>query len=269
MKNLFFALGLLFVLVLSSQFTAAQNRAKLFEIKKVPAAKSIKSSIASVRESEISIDFSNFRQTETLEIPLFDGKTYFAGKTETEVRAMDEFSWRGKIPQGNFSGAGIITLRKGYVSGLIYAPNAVYEIVLQGEKQVLVELDQSLFPECGGELKGAETKTIQTENIGAGTDSGDRIDVLVIYTTAVKNSLGGDIQAQAFAQQAIDSTNTAYINSKIRQRVRLIAAQETTLAEVGSLQTELSNVRNDATVANLRNQVNADLVAMLSNTSDA
>lgn len=269
MKNLSFALGLLIVLLFGSQFAAAQNRAKLFELKEVPAAKSIKSSMAAVRESEISIDFSNFRQTDTLEIPLFDGKTYFAGKTETEIRAMDDFTWRGKIAEGKFSGDVILTFRKGYVSGLIYAPNAVYEIVLQGEKQILVELDQSLFPECGGELKGAETKTIQNQNIGAAADSGDRIDVLVIYTTAVKNSLGGDIQAQAFAQQAIDSTNTAYINSKIRQRVRLIAAQETTLAEVGSLQTELSNVRNDATVANLRNQVNADLVAMLSNTSDA
>ncbi|HQU85436.1 MAG TPA: zinc-dependent metalloprotease family protein, partial [Pyrinomonadaceae bacterium] len=145
---------------------------------------------------------------------------------------------------------------------------SLYEIVPKGNKQILIELDQSLFPECAGDVKGEESKNDVINNFVT-VDSGDRIDVLVLYTTPVKTSLGGDAQAQTFAQQAIDATNTAYINSKIRQRVRLIAAQETTIAEVGALGTELSTLRNDATVALLRNQFNADLVAMISNSSDA
>ena len=79
----------------------------------------------------------------------------------------------------------------------------------------------------------------------------------------------GDAQAQAFAQSAIDTTNTTYINSKIRQRVRLVNASETAIAETGSLGTELPVVRSDATVAALRDQYKADLVAMISNSSDA
>ncbi len=268
MKNLILALGLFVILFLNAHFAIAQNRTKLFELKETPAAKVEKSSIASVRESEISFNSVNFRQNDSLEITLFDGKTYEAKHLNTETRAMDDYTWRGKITSGKFEGDVILTFRKGFVSGLIYTPETVYEIVPRDEKQILVEINQELFPECSGDVKGAETKTVQSENVGAGADSGDRIDVLVLYTTPVKTTLGGDAQAQAFAQQAIDSTNTAYINSKIRQRVRLIAAQETMITETGSLSSELSTIRNDATIANLRNQFNADLVAMISNSSD-
>ena len=95
-----------------------------------------------------------------------------------------------------------------------------------------------MFPECAGDIKGdppLESKASAAPE--AAIDSGDRIDVLLLYTTPVKNSLGGDAQAQAFAQSAIDVSNTTYRNSKIRQRIRLVNAQETTIAETGSLST--------------------------------
>jgi peptidyl-Asp metalloendopeptidase len=267
MKSLFLVFSVFVISFLGANFVEAQNRAKLFELKEIPAAKVEKTSIASVRESEISFNATNLSQSDSLEIPLFDGKTYEAKHFQTETRAMDDYTWRGKITSGKFEGDVILTFRKGFVSGLIYAPEAVYEIVASGDRQILVEVNQELFPECAGDVKGATAKTSE-QNALVTTDSGDRIDVLVLYTTPVKTSLGGDAQAQAFAQQAIDATNTAYINSKIRQRVRLVAAQETTIAETGSLGTELPVVRNDAAVAALRNQYNADLVAMISNSSD-
>lgn len=267
MKNLILVVGLLFILAGNLQFAAAQNRVKLFELKETPSVKAKKNSLASVRESEIDINFANINQNSTLEIPLFNGKSYEAKHFLTETRATNDRTWRGKITQGKFEGDVILTYKNGFVSGLIYAPDAVYEIVAQGGKQILVELDQANFPECGGDIKGETSKPTE-QDVLATIDSGDRIDVLVLYTTPVKTTLGGDAQAQVFAQQAIDSTNTAYINSKIRQRIRLIAALETTVAETGSLSTELSTIRNDAAIATLRNQYNADLVAMISNSSD-
>ncbi len=258
----------LVVVLSSANLVLGQSRAKLFKLKEVPSAKMDKSSLASVSESEISFDSLSLSVAETLEIPLFDGKTYLARHFQTETRATNDYTWRGRISEGKFEGDVILTFKKGYVAGLIYAPlNQVYEIVPKGEKQILIELNQNLFPDCAGDVKGELSKP-KTDNAIATTDSGDRIDVLVLYTTPVKTSLGGDAQAQAFAQSAIDTTNTTYINSKIRQRVRLVNAQETTIAETGSLGTELPVVRNDATVAALRNQYNADLVAMISNSSD-
>ncbi len=116
----------------------------------------------------------------------------------------------------------ILTFKNGHVAGLIYAPRAVYEIVPVGTKHMLVELDQSRFPECAGDVKSDDfPANVQNLVPEGGTDSGDRIDVLLLYTTPVKNSLGGEAQAQTFAQSAIDSANTSYLNSKIRLRLRL------------------------------------------------
>lgn len=246
---------------------------KLYKLKETPQAKpeTEKSSLASVRESEIEFNFRpGYAGSFRLGIALFDDKYYSAEREELEKRAADDYTWRGKIKKENFSGDVVLTFKKGLVSGLIYSPEAVYEIMPRGEKHILVELDQSLFPECAGDIKGDAPQTnSRTENALAGTDSGDRIDVLILYTTPVKNTLGGDAQAQVFAQQAIDVTNTAYRNSKIRQRVRLVRALETTQAETGTLGTELSALRTHAPTAALRDEHKADLVALLSNSGGA
>ncbi|MGC2234863.1 MAG: M12 family metallo-peptidase [Pyrinomonadaceae bacterium] len=273
MKRLIFLSAILSLaaVVFTSDSVSGQNRQTLFSLKESPQAKSVpeKSSIASVRESEINFNSLSAGESTRLRFPLFDGKIYEANRVESETRTADDYTWRGKLVEGKFSGDVSLTFKKGFVSGLIYAPNAVYEIVPRGDKQILVELNQTLFPECAGNVKGDQTKNNRrTENALAGVDSGDKIDVLVLYTTPVKNSLGGDAQAQAFAQQAIDISNTTYLNSKIRQRLRLVNARETAIAETGSLGSELPVLRADTTGAALRDQYKADLVAMISNSSD-
>jgi peptidyl-Asp metalloendopeptidase len=249
----------------------AQNA--LFSFNGLPAARASgeRNSLASVKETDIHIDLGQLSRGNTpkLNLPLFDGKTYQAVGTGTEVRGMTDLTWRGKIREGKFEGDVLFTYKNGYVAGIIYSPAGVYEIVPRGDRQILVQLDQGLFPDCAGGITGdPPVETQRTAAPEATVDSGDRIDVLVLYSTPVKNTLGGDAQAQTFAQSAIDISNTTYINSKIRQRVRLANAQETAVAETGSLGTELTALRNDATTATTRNTFKADLVAMISNSSD-
>jgi hypothetical protein len=269
MKNLVWTIAVLFFVLTGANSAPAQSRAKLYELREIPAAKAEKSSVAAVRESEIVFGAQSFSQAETLEIPLFNGKSFLAERSGTEFRAMNDYTWRGKIRDGLFEGDVILTFRNGIVAGLIYAPlNEVYEIVPRGAKQILVELDQELFPECGGEARPDENSVkTNSETSMATIDSGDRIDVLVVYTTATKNFLGGDAQAQALAQQAVDSANTAYLNSKIRQRLRLVNAQEYLYTESGTPGTDLSNLRNSAAVQALRDTHKADLVAMIGEVS--
>ena len=238
--------------------------------KALPAGE--KYSVASIKEAGISIDLAELSRASAakLDLPLFDGKTYRAQREEIEIRSLTDLTWRGKIREGKFVGDVMLTLKNGYVAGLIYSPGTVYEIVPRGDRQILVQLDQRLFPECAGDIKGdPPRKATASAAPEAAIDSGDRIDVLMLYTTPVKNSLGGDAQAQAFAQSAIDVSNTTYRNSKIRQRVRLVNAQETTIAETGCLSSELTALRANAGVGTLRNTFQADLVAMLSNSTDA
>ncbi len=251
-----------------TKHSSAQSLApKLYALKTVAkaAAENDKSSIASVREAEITFGSSgqDLLNRGRLSIPLFDGREFEAVRTDAERRAADDLTWRGKIKYASVEGDVVITYRKGFYSALIYGPVSVYEIVPRGERHILVELDQSSFPECAGDVKGTEVgSTSRVNNLG-GADSGDRIDVLIVYTTATKNFLGGDAQAQALAQAAIDSANTAYINSKIRQRVRMVHSQEFVYTET-TASADLSNLRSNATITALRNTHNADLVSEIS-----
>ena len=144
--------------------TLAQNLApQLYSIRSdaKPALDAAKSSPASVREAEITFDMQgqSLVAAERIIVPLFDGKQFDARVRETERRALDDVTWRGKIQYAKTDGDVIITFRKGYYSALIYGPNSVYEIIPRGEKHILVELDQSRFPECGGGVAGDRNDT--------------------------------------------------------------------------------------------------------------
>lgn len=273
MRWLVFGLILAAAVSVSGQVSGTTKAAALFRLDTSPVVvnASQKSSVASKREAEIVFSqesLSSIQSAGRLSLSLFDGRAFDADRTGTEMRSLDEATWRGKIRAGKFDGDVVLTFHKGHVAGLIYSPDAVYEIVPRGQKHYLVELDQSAFPECAGGVKGEAANPIK-ETPSATTDSGDRIDVLVLYTAAVRNSLGGDAQAQTVAQQAIDATNTAYINSRIRQRVQLVGAQLTSLTETGDFGSELSNLRSSAEAATARNNLKADLVDMLTNSTAA
>ncbi|MEZ5424317.1 MAG: M12 family metallo-peptidase [Pyrinomonadaceae bacterium] len=253
-----------------------QTKRSAFRIVEQPSARAAdaRTSIASVREAEIVVDAAALRggPRSVITLPLFDDKVFDARQNSTEGSenlGQDNFVWRGKLNDGKFVGDVVLTYNKGYVSGLIYSPDAVYEIAPKGQKNILIELDQSLFPPCGGEIEGEKTMAERVTAPSGNTDSGDRIDVLVLYTAAVRTSAGGDTQAQTIAQQAIAATNTAYINSKIRQRVRLVGAELTALNETGTFSTELSNLRADTTTGARRDALKADLVDMLTNSTAA
>ena len=241
----------------------AQPDNRLFRIATTPAAASEteRTSRASVQEAAIVFDSPSYAamNIDRLSIPLFDGKMHTAKRTGIEKRSVTDFTWRGKLLTGDV----ILTFKSGYVAGLIYSDNDVYEIIPKGDKQILTKLDQSLFPECGGEIRSDEGPAMRLD-AGQAVDSGDRVDVLVVYTTATKNILGGDAQAQAHAQAAIDAANTAYINSRIRMRVRMVHSQEFLYTETSSASTDLSNLRNDAGIQALRDTHKADLVAEIS-----
>lgn len=227
-----------------------------------------RTSIASLREAEIVFNraAADHAGLSRLTVPLFDGNLIRAARNDIEMRSLDDITWRGSGPYGDGEAQITLTFKKGFVAGLITTSKFNYEIVPKGNKHILMELDASRFPECAGAPEGELGRG--TDFVGPSVDSGDRIDVLVVYTASVRNSVGGDAQAQVLAQQSIDSTNTTYINSRIRQRVRLVGAHLTAITE-SNFSTELSTLRNDAATAALRNSTNADLVAMLSNSTDA
>lgn len=267
--NRIFGLCLFGLVFLAFGSSVWAQKAELFTITTSPRAVSPAERVspASIRESDIRLEMNalHARSAERLRIPLFDGETHEAVRVGGDVRSETDFAWFGKIDGNNDV---ILTFRDARFSGLIYADDSVYEIVAKGDRHILVELDQGLFPECYGDIKGPDDGGQTAAAPSGGVDSGDRIDVLVVYTTATKNFLGGTSQADTFAQSAVDSTNAVYLNSKVRQRLRLVHAQEFVFTETGNTSNDLASIRSNGTLAALRETHKADLVAMIAEVGD-
>ncbi len=108
-----------------------------------------------------------------------------------------------------------------------------------------------------------------------GDDDGSYIDVLVVYTPAIRANMGGTSAMLAAIDDLVTETNQGYINSQVSQRVRVVHTEEVDYNEStqgeNSLETmlyQLSNYPNGTDgildqVQTLRNTYAADLVVML------
>jgi hypothetical protein len=124
----------------------------LFSLKAPPISRSMseRSSPASVKETVIELNSSAraLLLMPSIDFPLFDGKIHTANLTELEKRSANDLTWRGKVV-GSEDDV-IITLKGDHIAGLIYDDGTVYEIVPMGVRHVLMQIDQDLFPLCGG-----------------------------------------------------------------------------------------------------------------------
>jgi hypothetical protein len=257
-----------------------QNQSLFFALNQSNVSESVglrvqEISPAAVEAQTINVNFAALQAANSQEIsfPLLDGQIHKAVRDEIEgleMRGAEDFTWRGSIV-GDKTSSVTLTIKNGILAGLIFAKSGVYEITPVKKQQVMMRLDQDLFPSCGGEISPPKNR-IADEKISSPTateDSGDRVDVIVVYTPAVKTALGGDAAAQTFAQQAIDTSNTSYRNSRVRLRLRLAHAQEINYTESGAFSADLSWIRSNTEAAQLRDTHKADLVDMLVNQGDA
>ncbi len=134
---------------------------------------------------------------------------------------------------------------------------------------VLIEQMDSALP--GAELEPLEPQgeSIPAETLGTpgGDDDGSRIDVLVVYTSALSSYLGSTA-LNALINTAVAETNQGYANSQVNQRVTLAGTMQVTWNEAGfDWGTTLSNLKNGVApfqnVAATRDAVRADLVTLL------
>jgi hypothetical protein len=216
---------------------------------------------AAVEHRPIAVDVAllGSEAGRALELPLLDG-VYRAVRTSLE-RHREGFTWRGRLtaPGG---GDVTLTVRNGAVSGLIYAPGAVYEVIPRGKESILARLDQERYPACAGNVLAEPSAPAVGAEPPAAADPAGQIDVLVLYTTHARTVAGGTAAIQALAQGAIDAANTAYANSQIATRLHLVHTEEVTHDD-SDFSGTLTWLRGDPTVAKLRDTYRADLVDLL------
>lgn len=98
----------------------------------------------------------------------------------------------------------------------------------------------------------------------AGAGPSDIIDVLVVYTSFARGRHGGTEGIKALIENAVELTNTAFINSDIPARLRLVHMEEVGYGESPQPSfDDLEWVHRDGAVAAARRNHNADLVVLV------
>ena len=150
-----------------------------------------------------------------------------------------------------------------------------YEIApVGGEAYVIREIDQTSYPEEHEVMvpEASLPRSADTAKAGTAADDGSTIDIMVVYTPAARDAVGGTAAMASHIALGISETNQGYANSGLVQRFRLVYSGEVAYTET-SFDTALADLQSTAdgrmdNVHTLRNTYGADIVSLLINNDD-
>ncbi|HZX48581.1 MAG TPA: DUF1566 domain-containing protein [Nitrospirota bacterium] len=204
--------------------------------------------------------------TRSITLNLFNGVSFTAVEDRVEMRSADRYTWYGHI-EGIGQSQVILVNEEGDMAGEIFVrPGEKYQVrPIGGGIHSVYDVDTGAFP------PEAEPIPVYTQDTSAPSpptagccDSGSIIDVMVVYTSAAAAASGNIVSE---IQLAVDQTNTAYANSLINQRLRLVHTAQVTYTETGNVYTDLDRLKNTSdgfmdNVHTLRNTYGADVVGL-------
>jgi len=208
-------------------------------------------------------------------IPLLDGQTVVADRSDLEVRGPGDFAWRGRISSilGEAAGDVTLTVRDGRVVGRITVPGAAYRIVPTAEGGHRMEAVEEIpldEPETLDLVPLSEILEEQEEDEGvprllasAARKGGpiSQFKVIAFYTPEARAAIGGEAMMRQSLQHEVDLANTAYANSLIQLRLEMPYMEE-----VARTNRDNNNgfwVRLDPRVVELQRQYGAAFTALV------
>lgn len=219
----------------------------------------------------VNVKVGILRSSLRLSLPMPDGSKLPA--TRSRLAEMPKgFVWSGTIDKQtigsasfsvvNETMAGSILTGKGQSFRLRRDPSGVY---------LLEEIDLRKLPPEGAPTPVSGLRDDKGNDLAAdtcATDSGDDIDVMVVYTTAARMGSGSVDAIEADIYLAVELANQTYINSDINQRLRLVHLAEVSYAESNDSVTDRDRLKAGliSNVHSLRDSHGADLVALITET---
>jgi hypothetical protein len=192
---------------------------------------------------------------------LFDDAS-FAATIDAVDAGPDGYTWSATL-DGIDQGHAVVALSGGALAGTVIMPGAVYRIGYQPDGSPVIEqIDTSLLPTEADPLVPPLTAPDPDRAPAAAADSGNQIDVMILYTPPARFSAGGSAAIQAEASAAVATANQAYANTGIVQRLRLVFVGEVAIGQTSDFVADLNALRNNGTIGVLRNTYGADLVSL-------
>ena len=206
-------------------------------------------------------------------VNLFDNTQIAVTKTKVERPRADRLVWHGRGEDGSQV---VLSVVKGMMAGTIYRDGQTFDVVADGNGLYrIAELDAAAFPTDDPEfdmLAAPDAKaaagTTSSRQPTMSADGVPQIDVMVVWTPAARNAVGGTQAAMdSLVQSAVANANLAYSNSGIHATLRLVHSEEVAFnetsisADLTSLQTAGDGVLDN--VQTLRDKYGADIVTLL------
>ncbi len=231
------------------------------------------SSIAATRHILGRVD-SQALEFDRIELALFDDVQVTARRTSGSHARAGSTLWHGRLEAPD---RGEVTLASvnGTLSGSVTANGRMFEIGFAGGGLHEVrEVSAALFPtedapvESPDLISASGNATTTLNPVTA--DSPGQIDVMVVWTPAARNALGGSAAAiQSLVDLAVANANASYANSQISTSLHLVYSGEVDFTETPSAMSgDLSRLQGASDgyidqVHALRNTYGADIVTLI------
>ncbi len=212
----------------------------------------------------------------TLELP--NGIRYAVTYDHTDAAYGGGEVWVGYVRGYGKDYPVLISTYAGAVNGSFVTPNG--KLRLQGSERssLLTDMeaaDERLFLPAADDMvlppaPAQRTTTLSSGDIpaaeaaAASAGSPAQVDLLILFTDELQTQLGGYSATIARLNLLVATANTVYANSGIYVSLNLVYAQWVNYSyDSSDDSTALTSLQGDATVAALRNQYGADVVAIV------
>jgi peptidyl-Asp metalloendopeptidase len=264
------------LLFVFSSLAQAQTRPNLFRQPPTTTTPSLHGSAAHAGEIDESV--LSIRSAAIL-IPIPGQPDLVVERQGYEVRSARSRVWRGR-GETDRSAKVTLTQHEGLLFGHIQKGHESFTLRpgLNGST-IIEKLDPDSFapewghdaathgrdkvpPSIGGD---ATQESSAADPTATATDGTVQIVLMSVYTPQARAAAGGTTQIQGRIQAAVDQANTAFINSNMTARFFLAHTAEVSYNDSGNMDSDLTWVTSDASVASLRNAYFADMVSLIVN----
>lgn len=218
----------------------------------------------------------NTKQSQAIRIPFFDDASVLVEITSAMPTASGGDGYVGHIP-GVSNSIAVMVNNNGAVSITVSTPSKRFSI--QGTATsgyVARELGEPRISDHGAlkppEIDAPPLPAKARTSTGADSpvtaaDTGNQVDLMVVYTPYARNAYGGTAQVQAAIDAQVILVNQVYANSGIIQRLRLVYKGEVAHVEGSSSDIDLDRLGNPSDgvlddVPPLRDLYKADFVSL-------
>jgi hypothetical protein len=209
-----------------------------------------------------------------LHLQLFDDVGHEVVRTKVDQIGNQRAVWHGRDENG---GTALFAISKGIVSGAIYSDGRVFELTVnrEGEYEV-AELEPSAYPteDPAGDVAvaipdrpGSSPASGATTAPAGAADATSQIDVMILWTPAARNAVGGTQAAiDSLVTLAVANANQAYANSNVPATLNVVYSGEVAFTESPSaISSDLSALSSNSSIQALRTKYGADVVTLLGN----